>query len=89
MTVFAKFSEFLSFSDLPENFDFGPFSSQIPDREVYLMPSNLMILLVLPYIYHLLQKLKLIFEAPDFEKIFRKSSLEKMLTSAKQWRHTF
>ena len=59
MTVFAKFSEFLSFSDLPENFDFGPFSSQIPDREVYLMPSNLMILLVLLYIYHLSKILRL------------------------------
>ena len=28
------------------------------DREIYLMPWDLMILIVLPYIYHLLQKLR-------------------------------
>ena len=54
-----KFPIFPIFPIFPKIPILDHFWAKIPDREIYLMPSNVMILLVLPYIYHLPQKLRL------------------------------
>ena len=56
MTVFAKFPDFSRFHKI---LILDNFEAKILNQEIYLMPSNLMILLVLLYVYYLLQKLRL------------------------------
>ena len=57
MKIFTKFADFSKFSNFSETFDFRSPLRKLFRSGTYFIPSNLMVSLVLRYIYHLLQKL--------------------------------